>query len=260
MSSQRLRSTLHHSVPKPASRPVPLWQSAAPLDPAARTREKAAPHTPSSRCLAEPAESSIARQTAILHARDAEDRRRIVLATVVVCTGVFVAGTALWQARYSRGVYIPVPSQPTAPAVATFTTPVPRQVASTALPAVTVFAADTQHRPVAVPNVVGGNQSGSVARPTTAAPAMPLTWTPPPAFSEPTPVDYNARARQISELASQIERLDETVRRVRADPHWYGIIKGSTNISRQQASDSYLAELDRQRNELRRQKWALEGR
>lgn len=250
MSSQRLRSTLYHSVPKPASQPVPLWQAAVSLNPAARSREQMVPPTPPS------VERSLAHQATILHARDADDRRRIVLAAIVVCTGVFVAGIALWQAQHTHAVYVPIPSEPTTPLVASFATPVPRQAAYVAPPAVAVFAPDAQRGPVAV----GGHPSGNVARPVTSAPAMPLTWTPPPAFSVPTTVDYNARARQISELKSQIDKLDETVRRVRADPHWYGMVKGSTDTSRQQSSDGYLAELDRQRNELRRQKWALEGR
>ena len=76
----------------------------------------------------------------------------------------------------------------------------------------------------------------------------------------PTPVDHAARDRQVADLKTRMEALDETVRRVRADPHWYGSVKGSTDTSRQQASDAYLADLDRQRNDLRRQKWALEGR
>ena len=46
MSSQRLRSTLYHSVPKPVSRPAPLWQAAASLDPAARVQEEPASYPP----------------------------------------------------------------------------------------------------------------------------------------------------------------------------------------------------------------------
>ncbi len=81
-----------------------------------------------------------------------------------------------------------------------------------------------------------------------------------PALAQPTPIDYAARDRKIADLRKRLDDLDEQVRRVRADPHWQGMVKGSTYTTNQQASDAYLKELDRQRDDLRRQKWALEGR
>ena len=165
-----------------------------------------------------------------------------MLATAVMCTGVFVAGVALWQARTTRTMYVPIPSEPAAPAM------------------VTVSAPAVYRAPVAVEETVGGAPTFST-RPSAAAPAMPLTWTPPPA-AMPTPVDYAARDRRIADLKARMEALDEDVRIVRehsTDSRYYWHYSSSRGVD-QARRDAYLKELDQQRNDLRREKWALEGR
>ena len=184
-----------------------------------------------------PAEDFYTRQTAIRREQEANDRWRIMLATAVMCTGVFVAGVALWQARTARTVYIPIPSEPTAPAM------------------VTISAPAVYRAPVAVEGTVG-NASISSTRLAASAPAMPSTWTPPPA-AMPTPVDYAARDRRMGVL-------DEDVRIVREHPtdsryYWHYYSSSARGVD-QARRDAYLKELDQQRNDLRREKWALEGR
>ena len=185
----------------------------------------------------------LGRNSIIDHERGETDLWRMVLATLVICVGVAIAVFALWQARTTRTVYIPIPMEtPSAPGPA---------------------------RPVAVEGTVGGNPnvvdpfapaSAPPSRVVVRAPAMPISQPVASSAAMPIPVDYAARDRRIASLKQQIEEIDETMRRVRADPHWYGIVKNSTDTSRQQASDVYLARLDKQRNDLRREKWALEGR
>lgn len=76
-------------------------------------------------------------------------------------------------------------------------------------------------------------------------------------------VDYAARDRQIASLKQRIDQLDEDVRIVRTNPQtspyrwryqWHG------NRVDQITYDAYLRRLDDERNDLRRQKWQLEGR
>ena len=82
-----------------------------------------------------------------------------------------------------------------------------------------------------------------------------------PAY-QPTP-DYAARDRQIQSLKTQVDALDEQIRCIRTNPkdnrYWWHY-SGSSNGIDQQKLDAYLNQLDVQRNELRRQKWQLEGR
>ena len=99
----------------------------------------------------------------------------------------------------------------------------------------------------------------------TARPAPPPTAAVQPAY-QPAPVatpDYAARDRQIQGLKTQIDALDEQVRCIRTNPrdnrYWYYYYGRSNGID-QQALDAYLNNLDKQRNDLRRQKWQLEGR
>ena len=91
-----------------------------------------------------------------------------------------------------------------------------------------------------------------VARPITAS------QLPAPSYAAP-PVDYAARDRQIASLQARIDDLDERIRRIRTNPdrYWYNRDYG---VDRQQGMDRYLSQLDKERNELRRQKWQLEGR
>ena len=98
---------------------------------------------------------------------------------------------------------------------------------------------------------------------TVSARSIPAVRTPSQPVYQPAPTatpDYAARDRQITDLQRRIDAIDEQIRQIRADPHWYGYIRNSTNTSQQQASDGLLARLDAERNELRRQKWQLEGR
>ena len=65
-------------------------------------------------------------------------------------------------------------------------------------------------------------------------------------------------------LKKRIDALDEQIRRIRTDPkgtlgssHRY---QGNDNGINQPAVMNYLDQLDKERDELRRQKWQLEGR
>ncbi len=76
-------------------------------------------------------------------------------------------------------------------------------------------------------------------------------------------IDYQAKDRRIKELKDRMDALDEDIRRIRTNPknsgcwwHYYGSYNGLD----QQKLDAYLKQLDDQRNELRREKWRLEGR
>ena len=75
--------------------------------------------------------------------------------------------------------------------------------------------------------------------------------------------DYAARDRQIQGLKTQINALDEQVRCIRTNPkdhrYWWHY-SGHFDGLDQQKLDAYLNDLDKQRNDLRRQKWQLEGR
>ena len=185
-------------------------------------------------------QNGFVRQSFIDQQRDRVERRRTLLAALVVCVGVGLAAFALWQARVTRTVYVPIPVESAAAAA-----PPARVVVSAA-------------------NAEGWGDARPAVAPTAprfvAAPAMPVTHPAVPQVAMPTPVDYAARDRKIVDLKQRMEEIDETIRQVRANPHWYGIVKNSTDTSRQQASDAYLDQLDKQRNDLRRQKWALEGR
>ncbi len=184
--------------------------------------------------------NSFVRQPLIDRERDQAEQRRTLLAALVVCAGVALAAFAFWQARVTRTVYVPVPME---------------SVGTASPPTRMVINSENTDDPFSTPLPVA-----PAPRRVVAAPAMPMTQPAAAPVAMPTPVNYAARDRQIADLKQRIEEIDETIRRVRADPHWYGIIKNSTATSRQQSSDAYLDQLDKQRNDLRRQKWALEGR
>ncbi len=80
---------------------------------------------------------------------------------------------------------------------------------------------------------------------------MPAVRPPVAAPATPPPVDYAARDRQIQALQKAIDSLDEQIRRYQTSSHY---------TFNQQTGDDYLKYVDKQRNDLRRQKWALEGR
>ena len=92
---------------------------------------------------------------------------------------------------------------------------------------------------------------------------------PPPSYvSAATPVptvDYAARDRRVAALKKQIDTLDEEIRVARSRPNdyyrsgrYYNTYGDGT--SRQQAADGYIKGLEDRRDELRREKWQLEGR
>lgn len=346
MSSDRLRSALYYSTPKPPSRPPPLWQIAAGLDTAA---------VPAVEEMRRPATSAVPAgwicvgiglltawffplahvffSIAIILSVVAMATHQVrsgmallagALASIGVCAILFLCGVAMIVAGALGSV------TKTRSELAAASRPVP--TTPRAIPAVTVRLPVTQEgmvrgnpngvlsRPVALTEVLSLLAAGrredeilaaaagrvdpsrigpseitslraygaseqlidSLRRPSgyrsanvsathvvpppappqmvATAPAFPVTQAAGPAVPIPAPVNYAVRDRQIADLKARIEQIDETIRRVRADPHYYGLIKGSTNTARQQSSDEYLDQLDKQRNDLRRQKWALEGR
>ena len=179
------------------------------------------------------------------------------LASIVFCALLFifcvaaVAASAVHAASRAQPAMRATPRPTMATAFGAATPAFPSYVAPT-----TTYGSDspvlgTGARPVA---------STPPARTVIPAPALPVIRVLTPTAPLPTPVDYAARDRQIADLQKRIDQLDETVRQVRANPHYYGSVSGSTNTARQQSSDAYLDQLDKQRNDLRRQKWALEGR
>ena len=93
-------------------------------------------------------------------------------------------------------------------------------------------------------------------------PAAPVANFVPAATPYPV-VDYAARDRQIADLKGRIDALDEQMRVVRSTPrdgrYWwhYGGTNGRVD---QQRYDAYCQQIDNERNDLRRQKWRLEGR
>ena len=76
--------------------------------------------------------------------------------------------------------------------------------------------------------------------------------------------DHTVRDREIQVLKERIDALDEQIRRIRTDPkgtlgysHRY---QGNDNGINLPAVMGYVDQLDKERNELRRRKWQLEGR
>ena len=92
-----------------------------------------------------------------------------------------------------------------------------------------------------------GSAPVAPARMVAAAP-LPVVSIPPPAG---TPINDAARDRRIESLNQQINALDDQIRTFRNHP-------GDSRY--QAATQTYLDQLDRQRNALRREKWQLEGR
>ena len=84
--------------------------------------------------------------------------------------------------------------------------------------------------------------------------------------SAPTPVvvDYVAKDRQIKSLQSQIDDIDDRIAQIRSHPNDYTLF-GTYNgngyrVGEESPLKKMLDQLDKQRNDLRRQKWQLEGR
>ncbi len=361
MAPDRLRSPLYHSVPKPASRPAPLWQVAAALDPTTRQREKTVSHAPlpvaSPR---EPLEIRRPQTSAILAGwvcvgiglltawifplANGFFSIAIILAIVAMAThqirdGLLLLAGSVGALGFSVLLFVlglaalvfhtvsklpelkPLPTpgsvslRTPAPSVATrgpvtvggivggapTARPVPLTLAEVsamisagrddgeiisavysrpllgrlgASEATTLRAYGASDRlmdvlrarfPADNPPPVYQTAVSATPPPVARTPApvqAPRVTTSTPAA--PTPVDYAARDRQIADLKSRMEALDEQVRRVRehpADYRSYGNYASSGYHGVDQAKlDAYLKELDRQRDDLRRQKWALEGR
>lgn len=80
----------------------------------------------------------------------------------------------------------------------------------------------------------------------------------------PTPVDYAAKDRQIRSLQSQIDAIDAQILRIRSHPErsWPGgDYNGPGYLTGEESQlKTTLDQLDKQRNDLRREKWKLEGR
>ena len=100
------------------------------------------------------------------------------------------------------------------------------------------------------------------------APVRPVVAPPtsyvPAATPFPT-VDYAARDRQVAALKKRIDNLDDQIRVARSRPNDYPYsgryyYYRNDGMSQQQSADGYIKGLEEQRDELRRQKWQLEGR
>lgn len=111
-----------------------------------------------------------------------------------------------------------------------------------------------QQRLYAVPGILDAD------RVIVSAPRTPLPVAYQPATQQTTPLatpDFAARDHQVQNLKSQIDALDEQIRSIRTNPehnpYWLAYYN-------QQSRDAYLKQLDQQRDDLRRQKWQLEGR
>ena len=92
--------------------------------------------------------------------------------------------------------------------------------------------------------------------------AAPATNYAPAATPLPV-VDYAARDRQIADLKRRIDALDEQMRVVRSTPmdtRYSWRYYGSYGRVDQQRYDAYCKQIDEERDNLRREKWRLEGR
>ena len=98
----------------------------------------------------------------------------------------------------------------------------------------------------------------------TPAPALPVSELHPRAAAAPAAIDYAALDRQVQSLKTQIDDLSEQVRCIRENPrdyrYYWRYASSQYNGVDQAMLDAYLKELYRQRDDLRLQKWALEGR
>ena len=178
--------------------------------------------------------------------RDEAEWMRTVVVSMTIGVLTAVAVFAVLQARSStRREFIPIPVE------SIVVTAPPAQGYSLGGGQSSAEAA-TYHQPAI----------DYVSRAGTRATAMPITQVP-AAVPTQAPVDYTAKTRQIEDLKTQINALDEEVRVIRTNPkdnrYWWHY-PGRSNGIDQQALDGYLKQLDKQRNDLRREKWALEGR
>ena len=124
----------------------------------------------------------------------------------------------------------------------------------------------------AVPALVPYNPDYVAPRVTVTAPTLPrpaaLVYTPSPVVNvpPPAPVDYAARDRQIHDLQSRIDAIDAQILQFRNHPSSHPFLLSGTyngrghNDGEESSFKKYLDDLDKQRNDLRREKWRLEGR
>ena len=80
----------------------------------------------------------------------------------------------------------------------------------------------------------------------------------------PPPVDEAAKDRQIKNLQSQIDAIDARILQIRSHPESLSLFGTYNGRGVRDGDESplkkILDQLDKQRNDLRRQKWQLEGR
>ena len=338
MSAHRLRSSLHHSVPKPASEPPPLWQVAAALDP---EETAAAPDTRT------PATSavlagwicvgiglltawlfplahvffSIAIVLSVVAMATHQVRSGFLLlagslAGIVGCALVFLCGVAAVVAGAFHAARQPAELTATSPISTVHQTVVRGPVAQKGivggnpttyanrqaftLDEVMAMLTNGKQDEQIIAAIIGRPmlgqigaaettglrvygagehlinylrarspaESSSAATVATAArtfaPALPAPESVSRAAATPAATDYAARDRQIQSLKTQVDDLSEQVRRIRENPrdyrYYWRYASSQYNGVDQAKLDVYLKELDRQRDDLRRQKWALEGR
>ena len=75
---------------------------------------------------------------------------------------------------------------------------------------------------------------------------------------------YQEKDHRIQDLKTRMDALDDDIRLIQTNPqdsrywwHYAGRGNGYVNLEKR---DAYLKQLDQQRNDLRREKWRLEGR
>ena len=335
MSAHRLRSSLYHSVPKPASRPPPLWQVAAALDPGDIAAEPETRPPATSAVLAgwicvgvglltawffplAHVFFSIAIVLSVVAMATHQVRAGfLLLAGVVGCALVFLCGVA---AIAAGAFHTAATKQPLDPAAATSASTVHRTILREPVAQERVVggnrAAYTNRQPFTLDEVMAMLTNGKqddqiiaaiVGRPmlsqigaaemtglrvygagehlinylrarfpavspsaatvvTVAQPSVPArpASASPLGAATPATIDPAARDRQVQNLKTQIDDLSEQVRRIRENPrdyrYYWQYASSQYNGVDQAKLDAYLKELDRQRDDLRRQKWALEGR
>ncbi len=98
----------------------------------------------------------------------------------------------------------------------------------------------------------------------TAAPPVRPVAAVVPSMPVPAPVDYAAKDRRIRDLQTQIDALDQQILYARGHPESYLYLGpyngGGIRYGEESPLKKYLDGLDKQRNDLRREKWRLEGR
>ena len=182
----------------------------------------------------------------------------VLIATFMVALGVHFSGTAN---------HAEMPRQQNAMAAPTLPPPTARPLA---------IASTRTSFPVDVAQSTGPTQVTSSSMP----PPAPLHYDPhstpfvapnysPP--SAPATPDYAARDRRIAELKRESDALDDLARNVRANsgvshftgtqfPDYWAWRHQHHGWTNSESLNQYLKALDQYRNEVRREKWRLEGR